>query len=635
MFDKKFQFSEIENIENVTFDNSLERFYNAGIVSTIKEDLQNSIDAKLNDADGPVKINLVIDEIDKDLLPGINELENHINSLRGFNTYIKKKVDYMKERISQKTVKVLTIEDSNTKGLSGAENGQSDNKNDTYGIYAYKKGVHFEEENEEKELKRGGSHGIGKIANNAASDIHLMYFANCDEYGNQHLGGKIHLIEHELNNEVYRDTGYYTKKKRSKYFPFKNDNNHPIFKKNSRGLKIIIPFLREEFSEPKDILRGVCDNFFISILNNTIEINITDKINGNHLKVNSSNIQNIVTDESFYETDLSQIKKHFTPLYVNTYINNEPKEIQITNNDEQFNFKLYFEYDEEIATGRVAIVKTMGMKIEDFKIKNNVRKPFNAVLIGSYKEDAYLKSLENESHTSISDENIKDPTEKKRARKFISNLNRKIADIIQEHTQANVIESGILDTQDLIYEIDSSFKNQLSGSSEKVLVKDKTIQKRKMAKEVRDGSNKAKQDQKKQRTQKRIPRKIRPSDTENDVNDIIITPTSNVSRITAGNTEHLTLNLRDIENSEKWIRGNISFVVVDGMGKEHSNEANLKENYESIKEKNKDLYYNFDENTIYNVNINEGVITLVMELLNNGVNSLKFLYKIEVESNDI
>src|SRR5699024_12181786 len=62
-------------------------------------------------------------------------------------------------------------------------------KQDTWSIYAYNKGVHFEEEDSEREVSRGGSHGVGKIASNAASDLHVMYFANCDANGDQHLGG--------------------------------------------------------------------------------------------------------------------------------------------------------------------------------------------------------------------------------------------------------------------------------------------------------------------------------------------------------------------------------------------------------------------------------------------------------------
>lgn len=37
-----------------------------------------------------------------------------------------------------------------------------------------------------------------KIASNAVSDLHMMYFANCDEEGNKHLGATVQLIEHKL-----------------------------------------------------------------------------------------------------------------------------------------------------------------------------------------------------------------------------------------------------------------------------------------------------------------------------------------------------------------------------------------------------------------------------------------------------
>ncbi|MNW70010.1 hypothetical protein D3C74_491740 [compost metagenome] len=49
------------------------------------------------------------------------------------------------------------------------------------GIYAYNKGVHLEKSDESIETSRGGSHGVGKIASNAAFDLHLMHFANCDK----------------------------------------------------------------------------------------------------------------------------------------------------------------------------------------------------------------------------------------------------------------------------------------------------------------------------------------------------------------------------------------------------------------------------------------------------------------------
>ena len=111
-----------------------------------------------------------------------------LKCLEGRNSYTKETISHMLKRVDQEEVRYISFEDINTRGLTGAKNGQSHSKKDTWGIYAYNKGVHFEEMMKYGN-KRGGSHGVGKIASNAASDLHMMYFANCDEHGDQHLGG--------------------------------------------------------------------------------------------------------------------------------------------------------------------------------------------------------------------------------------------------------------------------------------------------------------------------------------------------------------------------------------------------------------------------------------------------------------
>src|SRR5699024_10773973 len=141
-------------------------------------------------------IEIVLGKIGKSDLPGIDEVFKHIDSMEGKNEYTVEKIQYMQSKKEENSINVLTIEDLNTKGLSGAKNGQSGSSEDTFGSYAYRKGFHNRNENEEAEISRGGSHGIGKISNNAVSDINLMYFANCDGIGEKHVGGSIHLIEH-------------------------------------------------------------------------------------------------------------------------------------------------------------------------------------------------------------------------------------------------------------------------------------------------------------------------------------------------------------------------------------------------------------------------------------------------------
>ena len=97
-------------------------------------------------------------------------------------------------------------------------------------------------------------------------------------------------------------------------------------------------------------------------------------------------------------------------------------------------------------------------------MKSNATKPFNAVLIGDLEEDGYLKSLENESHTKISAEDIKDPKLKRQATRFINNLSNVIAKMIDEEMKKYNKTDGVLDTKDLLYIMETEFKQDLSNA---------------------------------------------------------------------------------------------------------------------------------------------------------------------------
>lgn len=631
-----FQFSKISNIEVATFDPSLKKFYEQGIEGTIKEDIQNALDARLTDSQEPVKLKITLGKISKQDLPGIEEVFLHINSLEGASFYTSETIDYMKKQESLSMIPVLTIEDTNTKGLSGAENGQSNNRKDTYGIYAYSKGVHSVIDDEQHEISRGGSHGIGKIANNSASDIHLMYFANCDEDGNKHLGGTVHLIEHKVDDQYYRSTGYFTdvinNHNSSKFIPFSNNNFSPIFSKESRGLKIIIPYLRKEFYDLKLIIQAICDNFFLAILNEKLEVRVEE---GEALiDITKESIQDYIEDERLYETDITQMKDHFTPLYVRTYLDQDPIPIKVSSFSEEYDFDLYFTYNENIPTGRVGIIRTIGMKIEDFKVKSNIRRPFNAVLIGGSKEDQYLKSLENESHTLISAKSISDDQAKKNAIRFINNLNKEIGDIIDEHVQKNNPTDGVIDTSNLLYETETSFRNDLSKMKEKVsIVTGDSIFKKRSKKEKREPQKPRDENPPKNPTRKQVrnPRVLQPSDNKTNESVRMILPTDAVERSVTKDYEVLKFNFKGMKDFNKWDKCNISFKVVDGMGKEYSDEINLLDSYSSIYDFDTKQPYEYDASKISDVNISNGTIFLKMNFADRFNKYLKFLYVVEVE----
>ena len=628
---ERWQFSAIPCIEESTFNKILERFYNFGVSGLVRENIQNSLDGKIPGTTEPVIVTIKTGSINKNDIPGLDEIKERIKCLQGRNNYTKETIEHMKNKMDDEIVNYISFEDFNTKGLRGALNGQSDDKKDTWSIYAYNKGVHTEEDDEKLEKSRGGSHGIGKIASNAASDLYMMYFANCDEDGNKHLGGTVQLIEHKFKNHHYRSTGYFTDVKdlgnnRTKFYPFEN-KFHKVFSKDTRGLKIIIPFLRDQFNDEDEILKSVCDSFFIAILENKLQVIINDK------KLDKDTIKNYIKNEKYYVQNVEEIKKDFTPIYFDTYLQEDPMDLKISDLKEDYDFKLFFKYDPSILTGRVGVIRTIGMKIEDKKVKNNVRKPFNAVLIPkSIKEDAFLKSLENESHTELSYEHIKDQKLQKNAKKFINNISNEISKVIEEAIKKNNPTDGKMDTKDIIYEIENKFKKDLSkamstvkineGNKDQVLVKIPT--------DVPEKKNKRK-NKKPNKPRKPAVKKAKP--TEQSVERETTRYNANpeiVERVVVGNNEYVNFDFSSSDDFKKSKLCDISIVVVDGMGNEYPNEFDMKKNYESVTDLSTGKKLKIQDNLIKGVKIKTGNAQIQLKLKEQYNRALKFVYYVEV-----
>ena len=631
------KFSSIQGIEESTFNKVLEKFYDLGISGLVRENVQNSLDGKLPGSNEPVIVTIKTGKINKEFIPGLEDIKERIACLQGRNSYTKETVEHMQNKMNAEEVDYISFEDSNTKGLTGAKNGQSDSKKDTWGIYAYNKGVHSEEEDSAVEKSRGGSHGIGKIASNAASELHMMYFANCDAEGNKHLGGTVQLIEHKYKDNYYRSTGYFTDIKhidqnKTKFYPYENTFNE-VFEKNTRGLKIIIPFLREQFNNEKEIIKSLCDSFFIAILENKLEVVVNDKI------INSKTIEKYIKNKDYYVQEVSEIKDEFTPLYLNTYKKTEAREIQIQDTKDKYNFKLYFNYDEEIPKGRVAIIRTIGMKIEDKKVKGNVNKPFNAVLIPeSTKEDAFLKSLENESHTELTFEHIKDQVLQRNAKRFINNISKEIAKIIEGEIKKNNPTDGVMDTKDILYVVESQFKKDLSKTIATVKLnkgnKETTISK---VKEDIPKKEKKKKDEKKPKKNKPL-KKVMKDRSEEDLDgeskeklDRYSTYPDMVERLIIGNKEFVKFDFNGSDEIKKAKVCDIALSVVDGMGDECSNvEFDMNNNYEAAIDKATGKVCKIDNNLIKDVKIIKGIAQIELRLKANYNKALKFVYYVEV-----
>jgi hypothetical protein len=630
------KFSRIPGIEESTFNKVLEKFYDLGISGLTRENIQNSLDGKIPGDTKPVIVTIKTGKVRKHDIPGLDEIKDRVLYLQGRNNYTKETIDHMKSKMNQDEVNYISFEDSNTKGLKGAKNGQSDSKEDTWGIYAYNKGVHFEEEDATLEKYRGGSHGIGKIASNAASELYTMYFANCDEEGNKHLGGTIQLIEHKYKDNYYRSTGYFTDIKNineniTKFYPFEN-KFHEVFAKDTRGLKIIIPFLREQFNNEKEIIKSICDSFFIAITEEKLEVVVNDN------RIDSKTIKDYILNNEYYTQDLADMKEEFTPLYFNTYVNKEPIQVKIEDSEKEYNFKLYFNYNEEIPKGRVAIIRTIGMKIEDKKVKGNVNKPFNAVLIPeSIIEDAFLKSLENESHTQLSFEHIKDQKLQRNAKRFINNISKVISKILEEEVKKNNPTDGFMNTKDILYMVENQFKQDLSKAMATVKVnkgsKDITVVK--VTPDIpKKGEPKNKGKVDKDKKKKEQVKRVKKNEKDRDVNEekqirYNVHPNI-VERLILGDKEVVKFDFTDSIEMKKAKICDISLSVVDGMGMEYSNEFNMSDNYECAIDKATGNQCKIQNNLIKDVEIKKGIAQIQLDLKEQFNKALKFVYYVEV-----
>lgn len=637
------KFSAIPGIEESTFNKVLERFYDLGIAGLVRENIQNSLDGKIPGETKPVIVTIKTGKVNKSDIPGLDNIKERIECLVGHNSYTKETIEHMQNKMNQEEVDYISFEDYNTKGLKGAKNGQSYRPEDTWGIYAYNKGVHSEEEDSTLEKSRGGSHGIGKIASNAASELHMMYFANCDEEGNKHLGGTVQLVEHKYKDKYYRSTGYFTDIKKienneERFYPYENTFSE-IFKKDTRGLKIIIPFLREQFNNEVDIIKSICDSFFIAILENKLEVIVNDK------NINSKTIKKYIENKKYYIQDVSEMKEEFTPLYLSTYMKKKPMQITIEDKKEKYNFNLYFNYDESIPKGRVAIIRTIGMKIEDKKVKGNVNKPFNAVLIpDSTKEDAFLKSLENESHTQLSFEHIKDQKLQRNAKRFINNISKVMAKIIEDEIKKSNPTDGMMDTDDVLYYVESQFKQELADSLGTVKLnngdKDKTVVKVEQdIPKKKDPKDKEKKDKEKKKPLKKVKKKPRndESDTEQEVNEVspekLTTYSAHpdrVERLIIRDKEYVKFDFTDTDEMKKVKLCDITLSVIDGMGQEYDNEFNMKDNYEYVIDKATGRKCKIEDNLIKDVKVVKGNVQIELKLKENYNKALKFMYYVEV-----
>ncbi len=623
-------FSKTSHIENYVFDNLLEKFYTHGIQGIIRENIQNSLDAHLEE-NVPVEVTIQIGSIRLSDIPGLDQLKTRISSLKAGNNYTEKTISYMNSilKSASKEITYLSMEDYQTKGLVGANKLHIINKENSYNAYAFSKGLHSDY-GQESEIVRGGSHGVGKIASNAASELNLMYFSNHDEDGLKTIGGNIQLIQHEINNEKYQSNGYFAEFNGEHFQAYNNEGYHEVFQKNTRGLKIIIPFVRDEYNNKANLIRAVIDGFLLALMKNKLIVYVDQE------RICKDTIESYLFNDGYYAYDDYEqlIKKDevYTPLYFQTLQKAPMKTLEIKDkNQNTYGFDLYFEFDEDIPKGATGIFRNMGMKIEDFKVKSHALKTYNAVLIPKGKTvDAFLKQLENESHTELSEKRIKDPGQRENAKYFINQIHKKLAEIIEDELEKRFNFEGELETNDILYEINSDFKKAISnritrihtgkpGSYSSVIRTQRTDKASVIPGKKKTGKRK-----------KQYISKVRRQFGDEEIKTYYLVNTSGVKRTKHTHYESVLLQTGENEFLKGIDSGDINISMVDGTGKEVTDQLDLTKLYKDIIDiNNQNNLLEFNKNIIKNVVIKNSTIELKMTSIQN-INNFKMKFYLEV-----
>ena len=153
--------------------------------SYIREGLQNSMDAKSESVGSePVKVSINLIEVNVDSIPNVDQLRQNIQSALNFHesemkdeenkdssAYLKVIKVHQKslDLLSKKTIPVLQITDSNTRGMNWG------NKKSHF--FTYMKA----EDHTSKGDEEGGSHGIGKMAPFVVSQLRTIFASSVYE----------------------------------------------------------------------------------------------------------------------------------------------------------------------------------------------------------------------------------------------------------------------------------------------------------------------------------------------------------------------------------------------------------------------------------------------------------------------
>lgn len=242
--------------------------------SLVREAIQNSLDAKNEETDGPVEVHFTQEKIEKTALPGWESLKQAIAASTEVRSNDEKTKKFFSDALRQfdnEIIRVLKVSDYNTSGLEGGLTGR---QGSSWSRLVKESGT------SNKSGDAGGSFGIGKAAYFACSQLRTVFFSSLSTSGEQSYIGVSKLISFDLpDGTMSQGIGYYAESDKFYAIPEQAcfDGSEKRVKSGT-DIYIIQNFLIQDTQLSSKLIDSVISNFLISIMKGLLIVKVQDEL---------------------------------------------------------------------------------------------------------------------------------------------------------------------------------------------------------------------------------------------------------------------------------------------------------------------------------------------------------------------
>ena len=419
----------------------------------VRESIQNSLDVAINKTD-PVKVIFRFGEISLPTDSAFYKLEEWVNGgMRLYSdqtnrTY--KNLKNVKECLAEikrdGVLHYLEVSDENTRGMDYTSVISQQSKTRFYSF------AHSEGNSSKSSITSAGSHGVGKIVFYKISKLNTLFVSSkCADDGVELFEGISELCTSlDIDGETkYQSTGYFCLEQNEE--PTTERELIPVpFRRTTFGTSVYAMGVTSDSIEQQYGLRAiekaVLDNFWLSILQNKLIVQIGDKeIKGDEILT--------LADTVYGNPDLYATNGSIDPRpYIETvaFAENDKKHILIKDNlPELGEVSLYILKDKQ-GDNYIQYMRETRMLIKKEKQSNY---GFYGVFVCDGEiGNINLRNSEDATHTRWNSNGCEDENDRIHARKAIQQMNKFIdAQLVKEFGGGNAGKSDISGAEEFLY----------------------------------------------------------------------------------------------------------------------------------------------------------------------------------------